>query len=86
MIRPINRLIENNGLFHALHLGKISGKYKGAGFSYYLKSDSSAAEKKIMCMETISSGVIFEQSAGAYCQKIMQSTYLGEGAHRAYLL
>ena len=81
--------VENSSIWKVIFIGKISGKYKGAGFAYFLQiGDNSfkTVKGKIACVETIASGVIFEQSAGAYCQKIMQGSYLGEGNHRAYFL
>ena len=49
----------------ALYLGRISGKYKGAGFGI-------TSEGVLDCKERIADGVVFEGNAGDYCEKIMR--------------
>ena len=53
----------------AVFMGRIDGKYKGAGFLIYLAMPS-MPENTILCMERLSSGITFEGSEGDYCQKL----------------
>ena len=49
----------------ALSLGRISGKYKGAGFGI-------SETGEWTCKERISEGVAFDGNAGDYCVKVMR--------------
>ena len=58
-----------------VYLGRISGKYKGAGFvNSVLDADRNYVAEKIACGERVSGGVLFEESADSYCKKIMGGT------------
>ena len=73
----------SNSQHCVIFLGKISGKYKGAGFLYFLNShNKNWPTKKILCIETIASDLV----EGSYCKKIMQGTYVSSGDHRIYSL
>lgn len=64
-----------------VYVGRLSGKYKGAGFSYNITS------QQIYCLERVSNGIIFEENAGSYCAKIYKGTSTNsQGTSRAYRL
>ena len=68
----------------AIYMGRLSGKYKGAGFVYKWGGGSA----QITCAERRSGGVVFEEPSGSYCQKIMGGTQTdaASGTMRSYLL
>ena len=77
----------DNDLYRVIWMGKISGKYAGAGFFYATKADGlENMEHQIVCVETINNGVLFTQTAGDYCEKIMKGTYQIVANHRVYSL
>jgi len=80
-------------LYHAdngrliLYVGRISGKYAGAGFeAIVVDSDHNLPPLQIRCAERTISGVIFSESlkAGDYCTKIMNGTLLNDTSTRTY--
>jgi len=75
--------IENH--WEGIMIGKISGKYKGAGFRYaYTKTASNKYRDKIQCIEIVNGSPIFELNAGDYCIKIMNGSFVGKNAVRMY--
>ena len=65
-----------------VYIGRLSGKYKGAGFRYAVSDN-----QQIHCMERVSGGVVFEEEAGSYCAKIFKGTATNsQGTARAYRL
>ena len=52
-----------------IYIGRLSGKYKGAGFYYSVSGD-----QQIYCVERKSSGVVFEAEEGSYCVKMFRGT------------
>ncbi|MBR4355045.1 MAG: prepilin-type N-terminal cleavage/methylation domain-containing protein [Elusimicrobiaceae bacterium] len=71
----------------AFYLGRLKGKYKGAGFVYYFQNTLSYPTKQMLCLERISSGVIFAEAAGSYCKNIFKGTSVtGDSNTRAYSL
>ena len=79
--------IENRTTYRVIWIGKITGKYAGAGFFYATKAAGlEDEEQKIVCVETKINGVLFTQNDGDYCQKIMKGTYQTTANHRVYSL
>ena len=76
----------------ALYLGRISGKYAGAGFiTRLVNRTGTVAPLNIQCAERISAGVTFstDLNAGDYCIKIMGGTPRTDsmaGTYRNYQL
>jgi len=77
----------------AVTVGRLQGKYKGAGFFMYLTDvplDPAVLKAgRPYCMERIKSGVVnFSAEDGSYCEKILKGTLLneGEGKNRYYAL
>ena len=70
-----------------VYIGRLKGKYKGGGFGFFLES-SGYQENILSCMERTAAGVIFEQNAGNYCQKIFGGVfvYQGQSGARQYRL
>lgn len=74
-----------------LLMGRISGKYKGAGFfilpSQTLGNGQTTQTDVFYCGERTSAGILFEGTAGSYCTKVMQAPYdRSSGSARYYLL
>ena len=75
-------VIENKNPWKAIHIGMISGDYKGAGFSYYYDTYNNGVIKGkiVYCLEMQSgSSYVFEKTAGDFCQKIFHGV-LGDHA------
>ena len=66
---------QNGSSSGTLLVGRINGKYKGAGFMLITVPNHPDADV-IYCAERISlsAGVKFEQPAGSYCKEIMKGT------------
>jgi len=65
------QIYQETGYGWSVIMGRISGKYKGAGFSV-------SGNGTLYCKERIADGVTFDGNAGDYCVKIMRcsgSTY-----------
>ncbi len=63
-----------------LSVGRISGKYAGAGFIYLpyffgIPDTLHIAPGSIFCAERHSNGLVFNQPDGAFCEKIMNGTF-----------
>ena len=68
-------------LYHAdvgsfvIYMGIVTGKYAGAGFQVpVVDSKEQLFPKNIQCVERKDHGIIFEQSPGYYCEKIINGT------------
>ena len=59
------QIYKETGFGWSLYLGRISGKYKGAGFGIGSSGDWT-------CSERVSDGIVFEGNEGDYCVKIMR--------------
>ena len=83
-------MIENDGsgTNGAIHLGKITGDYAGAGFSYYVFSQSNyIPTHQLLCMEVkTSSSYVFGKTPGDFCAKIFQGTQTWDSGLRLYTL
>ncbi len=80
-------------LYHAqngkliLYMGRISGKYSGAGFeAVVVESDKTLQSLAIRCAERISGGVSLSENltAGDYCAKIMNGTQVNDSTVSSY--
>lgn len=63
------QIYQEDGYGTALVLGRISGRYKGAGFGI-----DCSPSMKISCKERKDNGIIFEGHEGDYCEKIFKAT------------
>ena len=70
-------------------MGRISGRYKGGGFSFVALPNTSTDEK-FYCTEKSAGDVVLSGTPGSFCIQIWKGTYLnggGEGsAIRSYTL
>lgn len=71
-------------------IGRISGKYKGAGFfilpSQTLGNGQSTKMDVIYCAERTSQGIVFSETPGSYCEKVMQAPYEKNSVSARYYL
>ena len=71
-------------------IGRISGKYKGAGFfilpSQTLGQGQNTKTDVIYCAERTSQGVIFSGEPGSYCEKVMQAPHEKNSVSARYYL
>ena len=59
----------------ALYVGRISGKYKGAGFAIYSTTTlTGVPADEVLCLERTSSGILFAEEEGSYCKGIFKGT------------
>ncbi len=52
-----------------IYMGRISGKYAGVGFVYWLKNMDGEREGSISCAERKGNGVVYSGEEGSYCGK-----------------
>ncbi len=80
-------------LYHAengkliVYIGRISGKYSGAGFeTVVVETNGTLQPLKIRCAERINGGISFSEnlSAGDYCTKIMNATQENDSSVSSY--
>lgn len=57
-----------------LYMGRISGKYKGAGFIQQVLDGDGQVADSLLCAERKSNGMTFELNTGEYCKSIFQGT------------
>ncbi|MCQ2411262.1 MAG: type IV pilin-like G/H family protein [Elusimicrobiaceae bacterium] len=70
----------------AIYLGRLTGRYRGAGFVYFVHS-SSYTTSKILCGERRYNGITYEGTKGGYCEKIFKATPTVHGSYlRMYIL
>ena len=62
------QIYSEEGYGAAIYLGRISGKYKGAGFQI-----NCAPIMTIDCAERVDNGIIFNGNDGDYCEKIFNA-------------
>ncbi len=79
-----------NSSYTSLHVTRINGKYKGAGFVYSFETISAGfLLQQLICYErTNSASFVFDTNlpAGSYCQKLFNGTQIGGAAGRYYTL
>ena len=76
----------NNGKL-ILYIGRISGKYAGAGFeAVVVETDHTLQPLHIRCAERMQGGLSFstDLSAGDYCAKIMNATQVNDSSVSSY--
>ena len=82
--------LENGSGYVTLFMGRISGKYKGAGFMFSFQSPNNTHSKDILCFERKSYAYyIFDKklSEGSYCKKNIQAKFHSENLYaRKYSL
>lgn len=71
--------IYNDGMGNcAIYLGRISGEYKGAGFTIGLSGNNGQDNGVLFCGERKSIGISYEKEAGSYCVQIFGGTKVFE--------
>lgn len=71
--------IYNDGMGNcAIYLGRISGEYKGAGFTIGLSGNNGQDNGVLFCGERKSIGIPYEKEAGSYCVQIFGGTKVFE--------
>ncbi|MCQ2410123.1 MAG: hypothetical protein MJ053_00890, partial [Elusimicrobiaceae bacterium] len=82
--------IRNINSYVNFHIGRLTGKYKGAGFVYSFKSATfGLPTQEILCIEKTSAQVAFDKNlaAGSYCAQLFKGRLVSEGNDgRAYSL
>ena len=58
----------------AIYLGRISGEYKGAGWTMALKGDITGGNGILFCGERNSLGIAYTKTADSYCTQIFGGT------------
>lgn len=76
-------IVYNSKLLPVLYIGRLTGDYQGTGFAYFFgqwdnRPDGwGAAPDIIYCVEQVrGDGIIFPQTAGNFCQKVMGATQM----------
>ena len=73
-------ILHNNG-WSNVYVGRLRGKYAGAGFLWIFETNSGARKNELLCFERTSNGnVLFDThlEPGSYCAQLFKGT-LGEG-------
>lgn len=67
-------------------VGRLQGKYKGAGFIFYL--ENAPTLDTLLCVERASSGagLHFEEPQGSYCKKIFKGTFVPGSSPHSYVI
>ncbi len=77
-----------DGSYKAIYIGRLTGKYKGGGFGYFLSDKDVLYEtESVTCLERTLSGVVFNAAEGAYCRQVLGGTFKAtQGGTRQYVL
>ena len=68
-------------------VGRLNGKYAGAGFGIFMSSTSNIIPLgQVVCLERTSYGVLFQGEPGDYCSKLFKGIYKGSSTARVYQL
>lgn len=70
--------IYKSGEHMAIYLGRISGEYKGAGWTMSLKGSISGDNGTLYCGERQGLGISYTKAAGSYCTQIFGGTKVFE--------
>ena len=71
--------IYNDGMGNcAIYLGRLSGEYKGTGFTIGLSGNNGQDNSVLFCGERKSIGISYEKEAGSYCVQIFGGTKVFE--------
>ena len=80
------QLYTNNSAGHgAVFVGRTDGKYKGAGFLMYVGFPSMPKDT-VLCMERLTTGIVFEGAEGDYCQKLWGGSRIESPSQRVFSL
>ena len=77
------------GHWGSIHINRLTGNYKGSGFSYYLVQDpgNTIPPHQVVCSETRgNSSFVFELPAGSFCEKLFHATRVHSGGMDQYVL
>ena len=75
------------GVIAGVHIGRLTGDYKGADFSYYIYSTVNIPVHQILCGEIKSdSTYIFGKNDGDFCEKLFKGTKVWDYGIRFYTL
>lgn len=74
--------------YAAIYIGRLTGKYKGGGFGYFLSDNFSLYDTaSITCLERTQEGVVYKGTEGAFCRQVFGGTLkAGQGGTRQYVL
>lgn len=79
--------IYKSGEDAAIYLGRISGEYKGAGWTIGLSGGSGGENGTLFCGERKNTGIVYSKESGSYCVQIFGGTKVFEnGGLRRYRL
>ena len=79
--------IVNEPLAKGIYIGRLKGEYKGGGFGLIAVSPFGYDKEGIVCIERISTGVVFQQPAHSYCEKLFNAAFIqASGGTRVYQL
>lgn len=71
--------IYNDGMGNcAIYLGRISGEYKGAGWTIGLSGGSGGENGTLFCGERKNTGIVYSKESGSYCVQIFGGTKVFE--------
>ncbi|MGN0017359.1 MAG: type IV pilin protein [Candidatus Avelusimicrobium sp.] len=78
----------NSSQHKIIYIGRLTGKYKGGGFGYFLYDNSALYETDVItCLERTGAGTVFNEADGAYCRQVMGGTFKAmQGSTRQYTL
>jgi len=62
----------------AIYLGRLKGKYQGAGFVYFFQNGYSFPNQQILCAERRGNGLTFGQVQGSYCSQIWKGELVAQ--------
>ena len=68
------QILHQSGEF-GIYIGRLKGEYKGGGFAFLGENASNYDQDSIICMERISTGVVFSKTQGDYCNKLFGASY-----------
>lgn len=80
--------LQTNDIYGGIYMGRLRGKYKGAGFMVaYTSTSQLPLQGRIYCVERTGGGILYEADAGEYCHNVMGGTFShNQGNGRAYLM
>ena len=69
-------------------IGRLTGKYKGTGFVYYMAQpeDHTLKPHEMYCMEVLQEGLVYEGTEGSFCVSLFNGTNVHTGGLRLYKL
>ena len=72
----------------AVTIGRLRGKYQGGGFGFYLENPTTDGRPtdQLVCFERTGNGVVFERTAGSYCNKFFNASFVTAANPRTYTM